>query len=79
MSDARKHQTQVPFRTDQIRSGDACELSQGHPIVCAPTGRDDTIPNGLGFAVLEYAGHGQDEDELKLKIRQLLEGGTRWV
>jgi hypothetical protein len=114
-----------PFRADQVRSGDPYELSQGHPIYCAPTGLDGTGPNGLGFAVLdsdpavkragvdtglkladgtlrapdvtvnfdagegtwatgallalEYAGRGQDEDELREKIRELLAGGTRQV
>jgi len=42
-----------PFRPEQVRSGDPYELSQGHPIYCAPTGRDGTGPNGLGFAVLD--------------------------
>lgn len=114
-----------PFRADDLQSGSNCELSRGHPIYRAPTGRDGTGPNGLGFAVLdsdpavrragvdtgikladgtlrapdvavnfeddektwarsaplvvEYAGHGQDESDLRVKIRALLAGGTRWV
>jgi hypothetical protein len=114
-----------PFRADDLRSGSNYELSQGHPVYCAPTGRDGTGPNGLGFAVLdsdpavrragvdtgikladgtlrtpdvavnfedddktwarsaplvvEYAGQGQDESDLRVKIRELLAGGTRWV
>lgn len=114
-----------PFVADQLPSGASYELSNGHPIYCAPTGRDGTGPNGLGFAVLdsdpavkragvdtglklgkgtlrapdvavnfegdegtwasraplvvEYAGAGQDESELRLKIRELLVGGTRWI
>ena len=42
-----------PFRPDQVRSGDPYELSNGHPIYCAPTGQDGAGPNGLGFAVLD--------------------------
>ena len=42
-----------PFRADQIRSGDPYELSEGHPIYCAPTGQDGAGPNGLGFSVLD--------------------------
>ena len=42
-----------PFRAGQVRSGDPYELSQGHAIVCAPTGQDGAGPNGLGFAVLD--------------------------
>lgn len=42
-----------PFRADQIRSGDPYELSDGHPIYCAPTGQDGAGPNGLGFSVLD--------------------------
>ena len=42
-----------PFRADQVRSGDPYELSQGHAIVCAPTGQDGAGVNGLGFAVLD--------------------------
>ena len=41
-----------PFRADQVRSGDPYELSQGHPIVCAPTGHEGSEPNHLGAAVL---------------------------
>ncbi|MBI5514464.1 MAG: Uma2 family endonuclease [Deltaproteobacteria bacterium] len=41
-----------PFRADSLKSGAPYELSRGHPIYCAPTGADDTGPNGLGFAVL---------------------------
>jgi len=46
------HSGSGPFRADQVRSGDPYELSQGHPIVGAPTGQDGTEPNGLGAAVL---------------------------
>jgi hypothetical protein len=114
-----------PFRADQVRSGDPYELSQGHPIYCAPTGQEGAGPNGLGFAVLdsdpavkrtgvdagikladdtlrapdvavnfepgegtwaksaplvvEYAGGGQDESDLRDKIDEFHAAGTRWV
>jgi len=114
-----------PFRSDQVRSGDPYELSQGHPVVCAPTGHEGAGPNGLGFAVLdsdpavkragvdaglalgpdtlrapdvavnytagegtwataaplvvEYAGGGQDEVDLREKIVEYHGAGTRWV
>ncbi|MEZ4411239.1 MAG: hypothetical protein R3A52_32870 [Polyangiales bacterium] len=42
-----------PFRADQLRSGDRYELSQGHPVYCAPTGQGGSGPNGRGFAVLD--------------------------
>ena len=125
MSDGHIKYQRGPFRAVQLRSGDPYELSQGHPIFCAPTGRDGSGPNGLGFSVLdsdpavrtagvdtglaltpdtlrapdvavnfegeagawatqaslavEYAGRGQDEAELKMKIAELLAAGTRWV
>ena len=41
-----------PFRADQVRSGDPYELSQGHPIVCAPTGHEGSEANRLGATVL---------------------------
>jgi hypothetical protein len=53
MGDARKLQSPGPFRTDQLRSGDPYELSEGHPVFCAPTGRDGAGPNGFGFSVLD--------------------------
>lgn len=121
----REHRSGGPFRSDQLRSGDPYELSNGHPVYCAPTGQDGAGPNGFGFAVLdsdpavessgvdaglalsgntlrapdvaigiekgegtwaksaalavEYAGRGQDEAELRAKIRELLDAGTKWV
>jgi len=114
-----------PFRADQVRAGDPYELSQGHPVVCAPTGQDGAGPNGLGFAVLdsdpavkragvdagiqltpdtlrapdvavnftpgdgtwataaplvvEYAGQGQDEADLRDKIAEFHAAGTAYV
>jgi hypothetical protein len=119
------HSGRGPFRADQIRSGDPYELSQGHPIVCAPTGQEGAQPNGLGFAVLdsdpavkragvdaglqlapdnlrapdvavnftpgegtwattaplvvEYAGKGQDEADLRDKIVEFHGAGVTWV
>jgi len=42
-----------PFRVDQLRSGDPYELSEGHPVLCLPTGGNGTGPNGRGFVVLD--------------------------
>jgi hypothetical protein len=53
MSDQHRKYRRGPFKPEQLRSGDPYELSQGHPIYCAPTGRDGSGPNGLGFAVLD--------------------------
>lgn len=41
-----------PFRADQLRSGDPYELSQGHPVVCLPTGGRGAQAKLLGAAVL---------------------------
>ena len=125
MSRQRWHGGRGPFRADQVRSGDPYELSQGHPIVCAPTGQDGAGPNSLGAAVLgsdpavtrsgvdlgialapdtlrapdvavnftlgegtwatgaplvvEYAGSGQDEADLREKIEEFHAAGTPLV
>lgn len=42
-----------PFRTDQLRSGDPYELSNGHAIRCAPAGGDGSGPNLRGGFVLD--------------------------
>jgi len=117
-----------PFQAHQIKDGDRYELSAGHPIYCAPAGRDHAGSNLTGAAVIEtdpdvewagvdagfsaepgnlrapdiavappgdergwisgvpplaveYAGVGQDEDDLQTKIAELLDHGTRliWV
>ncbi|MBK1722200.1 Uma2 family endonuclease [Thiocystis violacea] len=115
-----------PFHVDQLHEGDRYELSQGHPIYCAPAGRDHSGRNLSGAGVLEtdpdvqwagvdagftpaagtlrapdiavappgeergwipgvpplaveYAGAGQDEQELEDKIAELLEYGTQQV
>lgn len=115
-----------PFRADQLRDGDRYELSDGHPIYCAPAGRDHAGRNLTGAAVVEsdpdvewagvdagfspdpgtlrapdiavaprgdergwikgvpplaveYAGPGQDTQEMETKISELLAHGTRLV
>jgi Uma2 family endonuclease len=119
-----------PFRVEHLREGDRYELSNGHAIYCAPSGRDHAAPNLTGAAVIdsdpavdwagvdagfapsptllrapdvavaapaaagedaggwipgapplavEYAGRGQDEADLKIKIAELLAAGTRFV
>ena len=37
-----------PFRADQIREGDPYELSNGHPLLCVPTGRRGGL-SGVGL------------------------------
>lgn len=119
-----------PFRADQLRDGDRYELSNGHPIYCAPSGREHAGPNLIGAAALEtdpdvdwagvdagfspdegtlrapdiaiappiapkgdergwirgapplaveYAGMGQDEEDLQAKIAELLRNGATQV
>ena len=43
---------QGPFHADQLRDGDRYELSQGHPLYCAPAGPDHAAGNLTGAAVL---------------------------
>ena len=118
--------THGPFRVDQLREGDRYELSNGHPIYCAPAGREhsgrnlsgggalETDPDvewagvdagftpasgtlrapdiavaaagdergwipGVPPLAVEYAGPGQDEQELEDKINELLDQGTQQV
>jgi Uma2 family endonuclease len=42
-----------PFTADQIRDGDPYELSNGHPILCLPSGRRGGRSNLTGGTVLE--------------------------
>ena len=42
-----------PFRADQLRDGDRYELSDGHPLYCAPAGPDHATGNIRGAAVLD--------------------------
>jgi hypothetical protein len=37
-----------PFYVDQLRDGDCYELSRGHAILCAPTGKDHGRPHHVG-------------------------------
>jgi len=117
-----------PFRADQLHDGDRYELSNGHPIYCAPAGPEHGSRSLTGAAVIasdpdvewagvdvgfsvtpetlrapdvavaaptaargwregapplavEYAGVGQDEPDLRVKIGELLAGGSNsvWV
>lgn len=43
-----------PFRVEHLRSGDPYELSNGHPIYCAPTGGRASGPNSLGSSVVGW-------------------------
>ncbi len=36
MTDTQRHSSQGPFRAEHLRDGDRYELSNGHPIYCAP-------------------------------------------
>ena len=40
MADQPHRLTRGPFRADQLRDGDRYELSNGHPIYCAPPAGD---------------------------------------
>lgn len=120
------HSAPGPFRVDQLKSGDAYELSDGHAIEVMPTGARGSrrvaaagaalgsdpgvaeigaetghalsantlrapdlsvgrIPDEPGWVTgapplaIEYADRGQDEAELRVKIRELLAAGTRQV
>lgn len=42
-----------PFRADQLKDGDRYELSGGHPVYCAPAGRDHAGHNLTGASVLD--------------------------
>ncbi len=43
-----------PFRADQIKPGDRYELSDGHPVYCAPAGRRHARSNAMGGAVVGF-------------------------
>lgn len=43
---------QGPFRSDQLRSGDPYELSNGHPVRCLPTGSRGGRATSAGSGVL---------------------------
>jgi len=44
--------TKGPFRAEHLRSGDPYELSEGHAILCLPTGGRGSLANLLGGVVL---------------------------
>ncbi|MFY9822537.1 MAG: Uma2 family endonuclease [Thermoanaerobaculia bacterium] len=44
--------SQGPFSADQLQSGDPYELSNGHPILCMPTGGRGAKATNVGGAVL---------------------------
>jgi hypothetical protein len=48
----RTFRTNPPFRADQLKSGDPYELSDGHPVVCLPTGGRGSSANRVGAQVL---------------------------
>jgi hypothetical protein len=43
-----------PFRAEHLRSGDPYELSNGHAILCLPTGGRGSGPNSLGASVVGW-------------------------
>ncbi|WP_437765043.1 Uma2 family endonuclease [Sorangium sp. So ce281] len=51
-----KHRTgeRGPFRAEHLRAGDPYELSNGHPVYCAPTGGRASGPNHLGSSVVGW-------------------------
>ncbi len=49
---ALEFETRGPFRADQLRPGDPYELSNGHPILCLPTGSRGGRATNVGGGVL---------------------------
>src|SRR5689334_8363416 len=43
-----------PFRAEHLRSGDSYELSNGHAILCLPTGGSGSGPTQLGASVVGW-------------------------
>jgi Uma2 family endonuclease len=43
-----------PFKAEHLRSGDSYELSNGHAILCLPTGGSGSEPNRLGASVVGW-------------------------
>ena len=127
MSQEQRIPLEGPFIANQIKDGDRYELSNGHPIHCAPAGGRHASRNANGASLLgsdpkvewsavdagftpkpntlrapdvavapppeaeegwipgvpplavEYADRGQNETDLKIKIRELLAAGTRYI
>ena len=53
MAQTRRTAGRGPFQSDQIRDGDRYELSNGHPIYCAPSGSHHAGGNVSGSLVLD--------------------------
>ena len=53
MADQPQRFTRGPFRADQLRDGDRYELSNGHPIYCAPAGWQHGSGSVTGGLVLD--------------------------
>ena len=53
MTDQLRHPGHGPFRADQLRDGDRYELSNGHPIYCAPAGWQHASGSVKGGLVLD--------------------------
>ena len=53
MTDPRLLPESGPFRVEHLREGDRYELSHGHPIYCAPAGREHAAPNLTGANVID--------------------------
>ena len=49
----RSHPSPGPFRAEQIPEGSPYELSNGHPVLCMPSGRRGGRSNLIGGEVLE--------------------------
>src|SRR5580704_14735007 len=54
MRSTRRSVGSGPFRAEQLHSGDPYELSNGHAILCLPTGGSGSQPNGLGVSVVGW-------------------------
>ncbi len=52
MTEARRQIGPGPFRAEHLHDGDRYELSNGHPIYCAPAGRDHADHNLTGSLML---------------------------
>lgn len=53
MADQPQRSGRGPFRADQLRDGDRYELSNGHPIYCAPSGWQHASGSMTGGLVLD--------------------------
>lgn len=51
-SSSRQLVNHGPFRADQLRPGDPYELSEGHPVLCFPTGGRGSKASTVGAGVL---------------------------